>query len=380
MFLHLFIFLFAFLGLSFFKEVGSPEQRQIARKKYIVFIMFLLAIQSGLRNVAVGNDTLAYYYMYDSVMNSSWGQVLFQALLPNSKDPGYAILTKAISTILPSYRLYLIAIAVFFFTALGRVFYKYLHNNTEVLVGIGLYECLYYGFFSITGHRQTIATAILLFALPLIFKDTHRIRNGLLFFVLLVLASTIHKTAFLFAPMYFLPRLRRNKMVFILAFALFIPMFFVGPTLGNYLDDTEFEQYAHYLQQGDTAGAIVFSVYIVLLATAVFFKRKAINAYSPNNYVFASAIAVAMLLSPLLMLNPNNQRIVQYYSIFGLIILPQICDVYSVAGKKSIHYLVFAVLALYTLLRQEPYAFFWQDMVFGDTGQIVNDGILNQIQ
>ena len=293
------------------------------------------------------------------------------------KDPGYVILSKLFATIIPSFRLYLIAIAIFFFFALGRLLYKYLNSNLDVLVSIALYECLYYGFFSITGLRQTIATAILLFALPIVLNEKNSSKDAIKFFVWIFIASTIHKSAFLFVLVYFLSRIRNNRWVFLGSFAMFVPMFSIGSVLGPLLENSVFENYAHYMEQSDTTGAVVFTLYIVMLTLAVFIKLKTINAYLNYNYVFTSAIAIALLLSPLLVLDPNNQRIVQYYSIFGLIVLPQICRAYSgVVPKRLISISIFAVLAAYTVLRHESYAFFWQDMIFEFSGEILNDRII----
>lgn len=377
MYIQLFIFFLALIGLSIFKETGTPLQQNNARKKYIIFMMVLLILQSGLRNLAVGGDTYQYYHLFKFASDSSWQQLFLYASLPDSKDPGFSILCKVFSTIFPSYRLFLIAVAIFFFSVLGRFLYDNLQSNLDVLVSISLYECLYYGFFSITGIRQTVATAFLLFALSIILKRGYGTKNTLSFFALFLLACTLHKSAFLFLPFYFLPRLRNNRIVFWVAFVLFVPMFSAGSFLGGFLEDTAFEQYAHYMEQSETTGAIVFTLYIVLLALAVFIKLKTINSYSNSYHVFTSAIAIALLLSPLLVLDPNNQRIVQYYSIFGLIILPQICRAYSGTIPKRLVYIsIFAVLAAYTILRHEPYAFFWQDMTFEFSGEILNDGII----
>lgn len=373
MYIHLIIFFLALIGLSIYKETGTPLQQKNARKKYIIFMMLLLMLQSGLRNLAVGADTYQYYLKFTDVLQSSWAQVLSE-VSQGTKDPGYVILSKLFATIVPSFRLFLIVIAIFFFFALGRLLYKYLNSNLDVLVSIALYECLYYGFFSITGLRQTIATGVLLLTIPLILEKEHKIKNTIHFFILLLLASFIHKSAVIFAPVYFLSLFRKNKYVFFAAVLLFVPMFAAGPIISQFLEGTDFERYSQYLGQSNTAGANVFTLYIVLLVIATLIKLKTINSLSPYYYVFTSAIAISMLLSPLLILNPNNMRIVQYYSIFGLIVLPQFGRAYSgVVPRRLICFSIFAVLAAYTVLRHEPYAFFWQDMYFENTGEILND-------
>lgn len=377
MYVQLAIFLLAYLGLMIYKESGTPFQRQQAHKKYVIFMMALLILQSGLRNVAVGDDTYQYYHLFDSIMHSSWNQVVSGNILLGSKDLGYSILSKLFSIVFPSYRLFLIAIAVLFFTALGRLLYRYLDNNLDVFVSVALYQCLYYGFFSITGLRQTIATAFLLLALPFALEKGKSKMNAIWFWALLLLATTIHKSAYLFAPVYFLPRIRNNQVVLWGAIVLFVTMFYAGPTIGIFLIASDFENFAHYLEQGDTIGATVFTLFIITIYLFVFFKFKTINSFSESNHVFTSSIAIAASLSPLLILNSNNMRIVQYYSVFAIFILPMICRAYSVYfGKKQLYYMVFALFAAYTIMRHEPYAFFWQDMAFEDTGMMLNDSNL----
>ena len=376
MYIQLLILIMALLGLSIYKETGTPLQQKNARKKYIIFMMVLLILQSGFRNLAVGGDTYQYYHKFQYASGLSWQQLFLHLILQNTKDPGFDILCKVFSTIFPSYRLFLITVAIFFFYVLGRFLYDYLQSNLDVLVSISLYECLYYDFFSITGTRQTVATAILLLALSIILKRGYGTKNTLSFFALFLLACILHKSAFLCLPFYFLPRLRNNRIVFWVAFVLFVPMFSSGSILGDFLEDSAFDQYAHYMQQGETTGAFVFTLYIVMFALAVFIKLKTINSYRNCNHVFTSAIAIALLLSPLLALDPNNQRIVQYFSIYGLIILPQLCRAYSGRIPQRVLCIsIFAVLAAYTILRHEPYAFFWQDMTFEFSDEVLNDQI-----
>ena len=67
MYIKLIIFFLALIGLSVYKETGTPLQQKNARKKYIIFMMLLLVLQSGLRNLAVGGDTYQYYWNFKEV-------------------------------------------------------------------------------------------------------------------------------------------------------------------------------------------------------------------------------------------------------------------------------------------------------------------------
>lgn len=374
MYVQLVVLIFALLGLIWFKETGCVFNQYKKRKRYVIFMMFLLSIQSGLRNLGVGADTYAYMQIFYNDLDESWSYFISNLFHGNIKDVGYHLISKLFGTFVPNFRCFLIVIAIFFFGALGLFFMRYLKTNYEVCVGIALYECLYYSFFSITGLRQTIATAILLYSVK------YAINKKIVKYIMLILmAMTIHKTALLFAPFYLLGIIRKNRIIFIIAFLLFIPMFFAGSFWGNILRDTSMENYAHYLDQNDTGGAYIFTIYIMLLSVLTFIKLRKVNMSAEGCYLITSSIAIALFLSPLLVLDANNQRIVQYYSVFGLIILPRLCSIYgNLKFKRLAYIIVFFILALYTLHRQIEYKFYWQDMILvgKDASFIINDNAL----
>lgn len=378
MYLQIVIFILSILGLYIFKEKG-PNGANLMRKKYIQFVMFLFVLQSGLRNVAVGSDTFNYYNHFIKAKNESWG-VLWTNFLSNFrgediKDPGYALLQKAFSTVFPSYRIYLIFIAIGAFYMLGKLIFRYTESNKDVLVCVSLYQCLYYSFFSITGLRQTVATIFLFCAIQ------YAIDRKLLKYLLFVFfAYTQHKSALLFLPFYFFPLLKNTRSSLIIAFVSYVPMLLWGTLIAKYfVEDTIFNQYQSYLNQNEDAGAYSFNLYILLMGVLSLIYRKKIESYHPHNYIMLNSLAMAIFLTPLTMIDPSNMRIVQYYSIFSLFILPNILRAIVFTIGKDIHILVFVLLSFYTISMKMPYAFFWQDMVLGTNygyNIIVNDSLI----
>lgn len=337
-----------------------------SRKNNIVFIMILFIVQSGFRHLAVGDDTFAYYEMFERVKNMGWNELVFSFIdflyVDEGKDPGYQILQKIFTFIFPNYRLFLIGVAVLFFAALGKLLYKYTNSNKEILVAVALYQCLYYSFMSITGIRQTIATSFLLFSVPYILD--RRIIKGIF---LILLAATQHKSALLFGGFAFLPYIRNSKLLLMLAFAGFLPMIYWGSRIAGYfMVGTRFEQYSSYLNEYEGSGAYGFIVFILLLSIGLYMQNKKLCKMNSYNYVYISAIAIALFLTPLTMINPSNMRIVQYYSIFALLMLPRLCTIYGDRINFDLHKMVFWIFVFYTIFfRHVEYAFFWQDMQLG---------------
>ena len=361
MYIQLLIFILAYCSYLVCKK-NNILQNNIVRKNYIIFIMILFIIQSGFRHLAVGDDTFAYYEMFEGIKHTSWNDVIrdfFSGSQTGIKDPGYNILQKSFASIIPNFRFFLIAIAILFFTSLGKLFYKYTNSIQEILVAVALYQCLYYSFMSITGIRQTIATSILLFAVPYLL-DKKWLKGA----ILIILAATQHKSALLFCCFAFLPYIQNSRLLLISAFIGFIPMLLFGGQIAEFfIEGTQFEQYSNYLNQYEGAGAYSFMVFILLLSACLFFQNRHICMIGAYNYIFINAIAIALFLTPLTMINPSNMRIVQYYSIFALITLPLFCTVYNNKVNFNAYEIVFLVLAIYTVcFRHTEYGFFWQNM------------------
>lgn len=361
MYIQLLIFILAYCSYLVCKK-NNILQNNIVRKNYIIFIMILFIIQSGFRHLAVGDDTFAYYEMFEGIKHTSWNDVIrdfFSGSQTGIKDPGYNILQKSFASIIPNFRFFLIAIAILFFTSLGKLFYKYTNSIQEILVAVALYQCLYYSFMSITGIRQTIATSILLFAVPYLL-DKKWLKGA----ILIILAATQHKSALLFCGFAFLPYIKNSRLLLISAFIGFIPMLLFGGQIAEFfIEGTQFEQYSNYLNQYEGAGAYSFMVFILLLSACLFFQNRHICMIGAYNYIFINAIAIALFLTPLTMINPSNMRIVQYYSIFALITLPLFCTVYNNKVNFNAYEIVFLVLAIYTVcFRHTEYGFFWQNM------------------
>lgn len=350
------ILIIAFLATRWFKETGSEQNRRRQRKNYIFFMMSMFILQSGLRRADVGADTGQYKIFFNDAISQSWSN--YVVYVQDYRDPGYFILSKIFGTVFPSYQLFLLFIAILFFAALGKLLYKYLNTNQEVLVALSLYQCLFYSFMSITGHRQTLATAFLLFSVPYI-MDKKWIKAGLFF----ALALTQHKSAILFSAFFALPFVCGLYRKFILAsFALYPVMISAGGAVAMFfIDDSRMEHYAEFLEEYEGAGAYVFAAFILLLAACLFWKGKSLADQNDSNKVFISSIAIAVALTPLTMINQSNMRIVQYYSIFSMIVLPMFLTVFK-NNFKSINYhiVIFGFFAFYTFLRPIPYFFFWE--------------------
>ena len=343
------------------------KQIKTDRKLFIVLISIILILQSGLRNWAVGSDTYAYYEAFERVKYSSWSELLQKFVdvyqLGEGKDPGYDLLQKILQFVINDYQLYLILIAIIFFSAFGYFIYKNTSRVSDAILAFVFYSVLFYAFFSITGHRQTIATAVALFCFELIKK-----RKLLPFLILLLVAATIHKSVLIFIPLYFVAKLKNVKLYygfilffFPLLFVFRVPVSNFFKVIGGYAEDFGINS---------QAGTPVFTALMILIAVFVFMRYKEVLLIKTEAKLYYIAFALALFFVPLTWVNPSAMRVVQYFSIFMVVLIPVVVRSFtlnSVKWERAVYYLILAALIIVFIQSGGiEYKFFWQEMRLGD--------------
>lgn len=359
------ILLTILLGILFSKNFTIEANSNLNRKQYICIVCFILILQSGLRHVATGDDTYNYFLQFEDMKIATWSSTweYFKDYYTYGigKDPGYDILQKLVSSFSGSYRFFLFFVAILFFTALGNFLYKNTTRLVDVVLAFVIYSVLYYSFYSITGIRQTIATAITLFSYEFIKK-----RKFLPFFILILLASTIHKSVLLFLPFYFIVKIKNIKLFFgsvlllfpvLMAFKDYISLIVI--LIGGYED----------YEKESGAGTFTFTLMFLSVSLAALLRRKSILSNNKNAQHYFNAFAIILLFLPLSWVNPNLMRIVMYFTVFLLLFIPEI--IYSLQ-KVSYNMRFYATITAFVVLlllyirsninNQIPYGFFWEKM------------------
>lgn len=364
------MFLILVIGLVFLYFKKSNVPCKSANRAYIIIISILLILQSGLRNVAVGSDTFAYYGFFKSVIKLSWQDIEKQVLLYYGlgigKDPGYIVFEKLFQYVSHDYQLFLLFIATLFFSSLGYFIYKNSISILDIIVSFLMYSTLFYAFFSITGHRQTIATAVSLFCFELLK------RKQLFFYVILILlASTIHKSVLILLPFYFIGNWVNYKWFFISVFLSFpFLMLFrynIAELLVSIADSKAYEQYKNF----EGAGTFTFTLMILLISIATLWRLNSINNLSHVNKYIILAFGFGLAFTPLTWVNPSLMRVVQYFSIFMLALVPMILKSFQRKNKENAGIIYFcAIITMFLLTIKagwgSEYKFFWQHMELGD--------------
>lgn len=360
--------------IAFFVYQAQVSDRRLmpgsAKDSYIYFICLILILQSGLRNVAVGPDTYEYYLQFERIQSTSWQQVFDYFITTYEtgvgKDPGYGIFMKLVSTLISNYQIYLMLIATIFFCSFSLMLKRFCSDIYDVFVAMLVYQALFYGFFSITGIRQTLAISILFYAFPLVYK-----RKLLIFLFICLIASTIHKSSLLFIPFYFIAKIKSPvKLLTYVLIALPIVFVMMRP-IALYMTSFSFtESYAVYSESvEDAKGAQMFFIFMLAISILILLCRKSIADQPEIFKMGLNAFALGLFFTPLTWVDPNLMRVVMYFSVYSIFITGDLIRIYSYRKKLflfSISVLLTVAVVFSIIKRNYDYAFFWQNMELPD--------------
>lgn len=326
------------------------------KKTFCILASLNWILLSGLRDFSIGADTLAYEYIFDRMVYRSWSSVLtefFDIYFAGGqgKDPGYMIFEKFVQIFTTNYQVFLIIIAITFTIPLGIWIHK---NSSEPAMSFLIYSVLFYAFFAITGLRQTIATALVVMVGYKFIKE----RRFWPFLIITLVAFTMHKTAICFFPFYFIANKKITKKYFTILLAIF-PIFFVFKNqlmvlLGGVAG------YEQYVEQFEGAGTWIFSAILLILLGVTIFKYKIMlkNNLLVTHYI--NALLIAFAFTPLTFVDPSAMRVVQYYSLFLMLLVPEIIRAFNKNERNIVYYVATASLLILFAKNEPQYLFFWQ--------------------
>ena len=355
-----------FLAKFVFNAKSGSITNPADNRHYIIIMSIVLILQSGLRNVAVGPDTYQYYRYFKDTTVTPWSQVWSYIIsylrYGTGKDAGYYVFEKAAQIITADYQVYLLLVAVVFFSAFGRFVYKNTDSVYSAMMAFLLYSGLFYTVFSVSDIRQTIAMAGALVAFEYI-----KSRKLLPFLITMSMSSIIHKSSLVFVPFYFIANVRSTKAIYLLLGLVFplilvfrLPLMLFLARIGGY-------QSYGLLNQSPPLVFIVALMSMILLA---WWRMEIVLQENDNAHLYYNALALAALLSPLVLVNGATIRIVDYFSICLPVLVPLVLRSFrfkSVGFEQTVNVIAIILLIALTIKAGwgTQYKFFWQHMQLG---------------
>lgn len=330
--------------------------RKDNRYNYITWGCVILGLEAGLRHIAVGPDTPTYYMFFQQACNSTWTEVFqgFTSGAENFRDPAFAVIEKLFGTIMPSWQLFLIAVATFYFYGLWKVLTRYIETLEGALLAFVLYLSLF-NIVALSGLRQCIATGIAFLVIPLI-ND----RKWKIVIPTVVIGATIHISLLVILaliPLILLPD--KIKKIFYFISIVLIPIVAVSARsiityVVGFIANDYYSGYANAVQEDDP---IVYVALCSIISIYEYCNYNKLTSLDKTSFIVPCNILMTLAV-PLIFLDGTIIRIGQYFTLYMTISLPLIFDQSSY--RKVAYFGCIAFLAFRILTSSGEYYFFWE--------------------
>jgi len=309
----LYLCIASLIGILSFDEITSKTHRVFERKLALVFVFIALLLTASLR-FEVGDDWYSYLRFYND------------RDLSEATEIGYRLINDFCSDLGLPYNLFLLLInsVALFFT------YKFIYLNAkfkQIGLLIFFYDIFFYLYLS--GLRQAIALSVICIGF------NYALKKRLLKYLLVVLlASTFHKSAVIALIIYFIPREAFNfnsifkSIKFYLALCVII--FISNLPIEFYIkffQDSFFKNISYYLESHVKSVNIKTDFYIgeVKRSIVIFFYilyRRHLPRDNLTHYFFNIYIIGFLIFLFLYLLSPDiGTRLSLYFSIFEILII-----------------------------------------------------------
>lgn len=303
---------------------GGGKRKNRGGRSLLVIVLCLIAIiQSGLRDVNTlppENDTPNYYSIFQEVERTSWSDIFGSFSLLNKdyegRDTGYPLFIKMVQLISKDFTFFMFLTAALFMIPFGLFVYRKVESEAGILLVFILFNALFsnviYSFM-----RQSVSLGIVLSALR--FAESRKWKP---YFSLLLVAMSIHSSAIVAAPFYFMLRFSDSRKWLGLSILISpLLLFFSNQLFSALVSGTVYDNYIR--SSFESPKNYVRMVYVVSIATFLFFNR--IRSMSRSSVLIAGVLGSLFIL-PIVYMGNTMLRISYYYVLTLLPLFPVIID------------------------------------------------------
>lgn len=339
-------------------KYDSLEGRKQVRLGFALFTMAYIVIIIGLRS-GVG-DTPAYITMF----NDAPSQFSFSALEGYEKDQGYFALSILFKQFISSdFHLWLLLIAAISGYAVVITLYKYSEN---FFFSIFLFITMTHFVWMLNGMRQFIAVSILFANTRLLIE-----KKFWKYLILVLLLSTIHITALIMIPVYFIATAKPwGKVMWgaaIVALAVGISLDRIAASWSFLLEDSAYEGYL--TAAATSAGSNILRSAAALAPTVLALLCKKYTDQARDNKILNISIIMSVLSAVAYLCSSFSGgvlvgRLPIYFDMYNMFLLPWLVRHAFNKRSQSIVYLGLIVCYL---------AFFYSKAVYGLNLDYISD-------
>ena len=293
-------------------EYGTGQYQTSLNKLFFFLLLCTLALPVGLRTSY--NDTWAYIKSFSNF--EPVGVLVKSNAFHILRNPAFILYCSLLRSVTSNYHIFLLIPAFFVQYSFVRFIRRYSPSFT---VGVGIYILLGTYVFSFAAIKQTIAMAVLLFAIPELLE-----KNYAKFYMLVFIAVLFHTyaIAFLVLPL-FVSRPWDMRTVLFLSLMAFVMLNF-ETVITSFLEaaDESGKTIAEYeVFDGTTINTLRVAVYAVTPAMSLFFQRYLFRSSKNKQYqLFVNMSIISVAIMSLGTISGANMfgRMAQYFE-FGMI-------------------------------------------------------------
>lgn len=331
--IYLIVIIYLILAPYFYSQITSNEDK--SKKWYIISVCTIFTLMTGLRSLEIGPDTINYRDSYEIITNMSWKELLSdfysyihstEGMLQNTelRDPAYNCFVKFTQIFSHNYRFFMFIMGLIVNIPLGKWVYE---NSKKPYMTFLIYFILNFSFYGTTGYRQTIAFSLVTF----IGYKYIRERRLLPFLVLVGIAFFFHKSALIVLLFYFLANKKITRLYTICAlFGIALVFVYRMPFSQFWKQISGYGE--TYPGQYEGAGTWTFTAMLGLVLIVILIYKTLIIKYDIQATNYINAMILAAIFDPLTFVNPSAMRIVEYFSIYLALLMP---DVLCIVKKKD---------------------------------------------
>ena len=330
------VYVFSFFS-RYFSNQAFYDLKTIKPNKVLAFLVITtLVIVSGLRN----NIGDTYFYMHSfEVNNFTWEDIDF------SGDFGFDILQMYLQKISSDPQILVFTTALITNFIIIFVLYDF-----SRMFELSVYTYITSGMFttSMNGIRQYLAAALVFLATKYLLKG-----NFTKYALTILLASTIHKSALVLLPIYFIVRREAwTKVTFsLLAVSIFIVLGFnmFSDLLFSALEDTQYGHYSEFHEGGASILRVIVNAAPVIIA---FLGRDKLREIWPKSDVIVNMAIISIVFMVVSSQNWIFARFNIYFGLYNLILISWIVKLFKNSTQKLVYYGIIIFYFLYYVYEQ----------------------------
>lgn len=327
-------------------------------KRFEYFVLSIFVFIAGFR-YETGVDWAGYSDYYDEIvaLDEAFNKDNFKNIFV-TLDVGYALLNSIVKMFNGGIQ------TIFFVVSLlsSILLWKNLRRYTEyVITGMLIYYSFYFFIFDMSGLRQGLAIQIIIFAFQYLEK-----RNFSKYLLYILLATSIHWSAFILILIYFINPYKKIKfhsyIFFISLFVFILNIKFIEtliPNLnslikGNVLLSYKLDAYTNNQNYAQERGWNLMTIFVLLRVTTIYFLCKIYGNIEDKKFIFFFNLFIIQVIIyfGLYELIEISERLRFYFAFSEIILLLMILKQTNKYYLKDILYVFIVVI---TFVNGMPY-------------------------